>query len=237
MKKILPYTLYFILYTAGGFSQGKDPSFYTHISFTPVYSYYVNNKHHTTNTKPAFSFAFTAREEWRFTRGGALVAGVEYFSHGFSFDSYFFAPNRSFLYDKNFSYHYKVRMKEVDFPLLIRGNFINHTRKSVEGYFEIGASLRYLYSSSMFVIDSTGIPLWDNPTKIEFETPLFARNMSMWMQFNWGLQFYHPDHKAGFFMEMNFRYAPIRFYINESFTPADLYIQSFHIGIGAGFRF
>jgi hypothetical protein len=218
------------------YAQGKGPHFFTHISGTAFYSLYQNNKNHTKATTPLFSGSVCAREEWRFSTSGAVVAGAEFLMHGLKFKSYYFAPGRSFLYNKDFDYRYKLNLYEFDFPLLLRANMVGKKRKPAEGYFEVGAALRYLFSSKIKVNDSTNIVLTEKPAEPEFENPLLSKRMSMFMQLNGGVQFYSDDHYSGLFIEFNFRYAPIRFLVRESFTPTGLYIQSFHAGFGIGYR-
>lgn len=218
-------------------AQGKDPSFFTHLSLNGFYSYYTGNKNHLDKIQPRISYSFCAREEWRFSRSGALVAGAEFFAHGMKFNSYFFSEGHSELYDKKFNYTYKVNLYEFGFPLLLRGNYMGRHRGKSSGYFEVGPSLRWLFSSSIEASDSTGATLYRGRTTPEFEYPLLKKPLTLYMQFNTGINFYNETKWSGMFIELNVRFAPIRFFIKESFTANSLYFQNLHAGLGLGFRF
>ena len=225
-----------ILFCSKIFAQNPNPDFFTHISLTGLYSHYGNNVHHTTKTLGTFAYAVAVREQWLFSQPISLVSGAEFFSHGIKFNSYYFSSGQTEIYNKRFTNKYKVNLYEINVPILLRADLQGKKRGTAVPYFEIGPTLRYLISSNINVTDSVGNERVNKSSTINFEYPLIKKNISMFMQFNTGVNFYSGDALSGFFMELNFRFAPIRFLIDESFTPNSLYINNFHLGLSLGFR-
>jgi hypothetical protein len=219
------------------FAQGKEPYFFSYAGLSGYYSHYSSNKNHLEKTPPLMGYGVSFREELRFSNSAAILIGAEFFSHGVKFNSYYFADGYSALYDKKFDYKYKVRMNELNFPLLFRANYTGRQRGFKVPYFDFGAVVRWLFSSNMQVFSKDGRALHDGKTSPYFEFPVIWKPVNLFMQVNAGVQFYNDKNWSGLFFELNFRYAPVRFFVAEKFTANNLYFQHFHLGITAGARF
>ncbi len=209
---------------------------FTYFSLNGFYTHYISNSKHLTNQKSAIAFSVAAREEFRFSTIFSIVCGPEFFSHGLSYDSYYFKSDEIKLYDNSFSYHYRLRVNELNVPLLIRANYTEAHRERPTAYFEIGPALRWMFSSKLRAEDAGGAILFNGKTKPEFEFPLFNRYLNTFMQVNLGYHIYTKDKLTGFFVELNMRFAPIRFLVKEDFTASSLYFHNFHAGLGVGLR-
>jgi hypothetical protein len=214
----------------------QKEKYLTHISLNGFYSYYKVNTKHLTAHKPSLAFSVAAKEEWRFSTIMSVTGGLEFFSHGVGSQSYYFTPGETNLYNKEFDHTYKLRVYELNVPFLLRGNFTELHRERPTAYFELGPAIRWMLNSNLKVRDAAGNIVSDGKTKTEFEFPLLTRSMNMFLQFSTGYHFYNQDKLTGFFIELNMRFAPIRFLVSESFTANSLYFHNFHAGLGVGVR-
>lgn len=226
----------FLLLVFSSHAQVKD-RLTTYACLGGSYPYYKENKNHLDGLRPGIGYAVSLREELRFESMVAIAGGLEFFSHSLKFNSYYFSQGHSFLYDKKFDYSYKLNIYEISMPLTFRANYMGMHRDKPSAYFEIGPAPRYLLFSRIKVEDKSGIELVRNAANTEFEYPLITRKLSMFLQFNTGLHIYNKDKDLGYFIELNTRFAPIRFLVSESFTASSLYFQNFHFGLCGGISF
>lgn len=217
-------------------AQDGGRKLFTHFNAGTSLGIYFNNKNHTEKNRGMAAGSLGVRQEWRFASGASLLVGAELFTHGVKFNSYYFADSTHFLYDKNFNYKYRIRLKEINVPVLIRANLFGKRRHETFQYFDIGPTVRVVYLSSMMLSDSTGNTVKEQNTVTNFEYYPFSKNLSVFLQLNYGILFGGGDEPGKMFLEFSARYAPVRFQISETFTAKGLYVQSLHLGVCLGIR-
>jgi len=184
VRKILGLLiLIFSLITGRGFSQSKqDKSDYLyHKEFVPSPKVFQEVKKRPCKTSIdaglVFGFAgstgYTANyinglsastgytfgliEEIPFQKRNYVEVGVEILQDGISFNSYYFAPGYSFLYNGEESYFHTISMNEIQVPVLYKFFLGPGDRKYRSIYMTFGAKFRYIsYTNSTVTNDSTG---------------------------------------------------------------------------------
>lgn len=216
----------------------KEKKMYTRVMAGPVLSFYQNNNFHTSSSRARYAFFAGAYEDIRMYKDFSFMPGLEYTLHGLTFNSYYLAPGHQYLYDKHFDYNYRLMLQEARLNLLFKQTIGMETRNVVTGYTSCGYVLRYLLSSKMNVSSNlNGDVLFNGTPNIEFEHPIFKKNISSAVKFAAGGQRnFFKTHRA-FFFECAFVLSLSRFYIHESFTPSSLYINGSFVQIGLGFKF
>jgi hypothetical protein len=238
-KQRLYFSLVALTFCLNIFCQEKEPkNRYTRIVAGPMLSFYQNNQFHTANSRPRYAFFIGIYEDIKMHKNFSFMPGVEYAYHGLTFNSYYLAPGYQFLYDGHFDYNYQLTFQEARLNLLFKQVIGVETRNVVTGYTSCGYILRYLFSSKMVVNSNlTGAELFNGQPHVEFEHPLFQKNMASAVKFVAGVQRnFFKTHRA-FFFECAFTFSLSRFYISENFTPSSLYINGSFLQLGLGFKF
>jgi hypothetical protein len=106
-----------------------------------------------------------------------LHAGFEIMTQGTQFNTYYFIPGYSILYDSNYVYTHRLRTLEVYIPLIARFG----VKKKEENaralfYFLAGWSPKLLLSGRSAVSSAiTGAPIWNGSTNLEYENWVVGR--------------------------------------------------------------
>lgn len=100
-----------------------------------------------------------------------IHAGIEFMSQGAKFNTYYFAPGYSTLFDSSYIYTHKLRTVEMYIPLMIRiGVKNNEENAPALFYFLAGWSPKLLFGGSSSVTErGSGKSVWKGATNIEFE--------------------------------------------------------------------
>jgi hypothetical protein len=202
-----------------------------------VFPDYKNNPEHTIDTKSEFSFNLGLKRTFVFFQSEFDI-GLEYVNQNFSFDSYYFAPGYSVLYDKTFPFEHDVNINEFQVPVLFRQTYGNESRSKVTTYFTVGWILRYFAYSSTSIEDiATGVQVYDGKTNISFEYPLLLAQLGSMIQGGFGMQFNNIQTKKSNFIELNYRLAISRFHYTGYDNSNDLLIRDSNFTFTIGHKF
>lgn len=208
------------------------------ISFGPVFSLYQYPKEMTANPKLRMPFHASFLYEFTISRFSSVVIGPEYFHHGMSFDSYYFAPGHSFLYDGTFDYHHTLTINEIHIPLMYRFCMGRETHRKFTLYTLGGWAYRYLLPSYL-VIDRPGgapPPLYDDYIDLWNEFALFSPQGGSILQAGGGLQRNYLAKGKSTFLELMFRWPISRFIYTGAGINAEMKIRDPNISLSVGFR-
>jgi hypothetical protein len=216
----------------------KERRQYTRISAGPVLSFYLNNKNHTSGSRPRYAFFALASRDIRIYKDFTFMPGLEYAYHGLSFNSYYLAPGYQYLYDGNFDYRYRLDVHEARLNIGVKQVIGIETRNVITGYTACSYVLRYILASKLHVSSNlTGEEVFDDKTKLAFEHDLLRSNMASAVKFIAGAQRNFFKSQRALFFETSFTFSLSRFSIRERFAPSSLNINGSFLQLGLGYKF
>ncbi len=195
------------------------------------------NKNHTTGTHNKPGLFAGLGGDFKIGKTLSFCPMIEIFHSGLTFNSYYFAPNYDFLYDKSFHYNYDLTINETRLNFGIKQNIGLEKKDKITGYYSCAFALRALLSSNLVVTSNlTGAEMYTGNPGITFEHPLLQPTISEAVKFGTGFQVNNfMSHKAWIFgLDI---FCPLsRFYLYQNFTPSSLYINTFYIQLSAGLK-
>jgi Outer membrane protein beta-barrel domain len=160
----------------GVFQEQRRRAFKTSIDaglvfgFTGVSGVYTN---YVSGMSAKVGYTFGLIEEIPVQRRSYIEIGAEIFQDGLSFNSYFFAPGASVVYDGNEIYNHNITMNEVQIPVLYKVPLGPTDRKLRCVYMTVGAKFRYVsYTNS--TVDSSGYLIWAGQKDVSSYYKLFS---------------------------------------------------------------
>jgi hypothetical protein len=212
---------------------------FTRISLAPGYGFYFLRTKHATSPQSRLSFALAAKQEWSVDRAHKTFfsAGLEYFLHGVSYNSYYFTQDTLQIYSGEFDYRYRLFVHELQLPLQMKFCFNSTTNSLFSPYVSIGYHLRYLLSSQLHVDGETSKVKNGFPELI-FRNPFLLSRMNSSPGLCFGIQS-NPawSGSTSFFAELMYRHGFSPYYFNEPYAARSVFINSGHILLNLGIGF
>lgn len=202
-----------------------------------VVPFFNNNPDHTADTKSATSVNIGFKRTFKLFTSG-VETGLEYVNEGLSFNSYYFAPGFSKLYDKTFPFSHEIRINELQLPVVFKQSFGKETKNKATPYFAVGWAWRYLMYCSTSIISTTdGIQVYDGKTDISFEYGFPWKHFGSLLLGGFGLQFNNLQTQSALFFEANYKYGISRFHYAGHINTNNLLIHDSNITINVGYKF
>jgi len=153
-------------------------------------------------------YTFGIVEEIPIQKRSSILVGVEILKDGVSFNSYYFAPGYSFLYDGSEGYSHSVSMNEIQVPILYKFPLGPQDRKLRSIYVTFGAKFRYISYTNTSITDSNGNLVWEGQKDVSslykllspFGSPIFE--VSLGYQRNT-----KKKKKRGWYMNLEYNYG------------------------------
>jgi len=201
-----------------------------------IFPIFTNNPYHTTGTSSSFSFNLGFKRTFIFA-SSKFDIGIEYLNQGLSFQSYYFAPGYSVLYDKSFPFLHDLRIQELQLPVLYRYMFGKETRNKTTPYLTIGWALRFIAYATSTIQSSDGILVFDDQTDLGFENPFITSRLSSMWQASFGLQFNNVKTLKAFYVELGYKLGTSRYHYVGNGTSNDLMIKDSNVTLNFGYKF
>ena len=204
-----------------------------------IISLYQNDARVTANTGPLAGYGFGLKAEIPISKGIKFVPGLELLSQGLSFDSYFFSPGYSVLFDKNFIYNHNIRYYELGLPLLIRVNLTPREDVSYHSfYFSAGMELKYNLSAHSTITNSLdGSLLYDGEISLPYENHIFGKDIGSYIVAGIGYVRNFLPAKNSVFFDFSYRYGVSRYVYTGNQDSNYLLFRNTNLSIGIGLRF
>ncbi|HOZ86142.1 MAG TPA: hypothetical protein PL029_00225 [Bacteroidia bacterium] len=209
------------------------------ISAGPVIGFYSINRNHAKGLFPRPGGMFSYKKEIRFGHDyrTSFLFGFDYFIHGFTFLSYYFTQDTLQLYDKKFNYKYSVLLQEINLPFNVKYSFNRENNSQFTQYFMIGYHLRYLLPADLKVTQNGNTVITDNP-QMKFKNHLISEQINAYLSASFGWQKNNTSSaKAGFFIELNYRYGFSPYYFETKYSARALFVNSSHLSLQLGVKF
>lgn len=243
MLKFFSYRYFLLfLFTAvcftNSYAQDNRPRrIFARAYFGPVVSFYGSNKNHASRVRAGAGFNLGSRVQFVLDKRMSLLIGAEYFFHRLSFSSYYFSPGYDYLYDQDYNYRYTLLLNELHAPILLRFNSQGETKGHRSTYFHFGYVHRYLFQADLEVkSNSTGDVLYGGEPNPKFEYVIGANPHSAFVLFGAGYQLNRDRKTSALFFEINYKHSLSRFFIQQNFTPGNLFIRSYHVVLTIGLK-
>lgn len=200
-------------------------------------AFYSNNPDHTIDTKGKTSFNFGFKRTFNiFTTN--IDVGLEYVNQGFSFNSYYFAPGYSKLYDKTFPFTHNIRMNELQVPILLKQPLGKESKNKVSSYLALGWAWRIImYSRTSIASTNDGIQVYDGLTDINFKYPFPWKHFGSLLQAGLGLQFNNLHTHTALFFETYYKLSISPYIYTGNVNTNNLLIKDSNISINVGYKF
>jgi len=209
-------------------------------SFMSVISFYQPNSDYMGNTKATQGFGLSYKGELNFpeSKRAKLIMGVEYINEGITFDSYYFAPGYSVLYDKSFSFTHKVHLHELYIPILFKQSITSENDHNNSLYFSAGWAFRYMLGSQFKIIDKSDSKMVDKGfSNLTIEHDVLTDNGSAALLGGIGMEHRTPDMRQGWIFEVYYRYNLSRHrYIGNNNTNNILFRNN-NLTVSVGYEF
>ncbi len=223
------------------------------ISAGPVLSFYKNHPQHTVNTQAETGFCASYKMEIAIERKTGLLVGLEYLSHGLTFQGYYSAPGNTYLFDRTFAYTHEIRVQEIQLPIAYKKAFNLEKDNFYTPYFFLGVGARYIIGSYYVITnDSTGDVVYDGKGSMDFEhqaatqivNKLFkgvhqtiTREYNAFFQGGLGTQYNFRNSAKSIFFEITYKYGISRLHYEGYQNSNDLNIKDSHWGFTVGVKF
>ena len=175
-------------------------------SFASVPGIYAN---YVSSVSASTGYTFGIIEEIPVQRRSYIDIGVEILQDGLSFNSYFFAPGASFLYDGVEPYSHNITMNEIQVPILYKFPLGPLDRKYRSIYMTFGAKFRYIsYTNSAVTNDSSGYLIYEGQKDVTTLYKIFSPFGSSIFEVSLGYQRNNMKKiKRGWYMNLEYDYG------------------------------
>lgn len=170
---------------------------------TGIYTNYINNL----SAKMGYTFGLV--EEIPVQNRSYVDIGVEILQDGVSFNSYFFSPDASTVYNGVEPYTHNITINEIQVPVLFKFPLGPTDRKLRSIYMTAGVKFRYVsYTNSTVTNDSTGYLTWEGQKDITFLNKIFSPFGSPIAELSIGYQRNtRKKKKRGWYMNLEYNYG------------------------------
>jgi hypothetical protein len=172
-------------------------------SVAGIYTNYVNGL----SAKTGYTFGLI--EEIPFQRRSYLDVGIEILQSGLSFNSYFFSPDASTIYNGVEPYTHSITMNEIQVPVLFKFPLCPPDRKLRSIYMTVGVKFRYIsFTNSTVTNDSTGFLTWEGNKDVASLYSIFSPFGSSVAELSIGYQRNALKKKRrGWYMNLEYNYG------------------------------
>lgn len=227
----------FYLFNLFSFSQENKQKIRMRIYAGPLVNRYSNHPYYTNNTRALYAFSIGTKAEIKFIGNSSILSGIEYVNHGVRFNSYYFAPGHSKIFDKNLAYSHRFRIHEAQMPFIFKNSLTDESKVSLSPYLLGGFGFRYIFLSTTNIsYDKTGQVLYEGKSKTEFEHHLITPHLNAILLGGIGLQKNIRTSGSGLFAEMIFKYMISRFVYTGNGSSNNHPIKDISFFISMGYK-
>ena len=170
--------------------------------------FYNTDPHYTSNTTGNGGYDFGLKLEIPALRNSSILVGAEFIKHSFTFNSYYFAPGYSFLYDGNLIYNHAISYDEVQIPIEYKFPFKNEIKNIKTFYGVLGWIYRIsAYNNVLVTNTQKGSFVWEGQDDISPVYPFLFSQGSTALEL--GIGFQHNTLRSGnaWFIEIDYKYG------------------------------
>ena len=206
----------------------------------PILSLYVPNKDYMGSTQPTQGLGASIRAEFKLTPNATMkiLFGLDYLNEGMKFDTYYFSPGYSVLYDKNFNFTHKLHISELYMPILFKQSFSDEDKLPNSFYISGGWAFRYLIGTNYKITSKAdGSVVGQGFSTMTVEHHFMTDYSGSALLAGFGYEHKLPGMKRCVFFEGFFHYNLSRIlYIGNNYTNKVLF-KNHSLTISVGYEF
>ena len=187
----------------------------TRIEAGLVFGMLENDKHYTNTSQVKSGYTLGVKEEIPVLRKSAFMLGFDFYKQTLSFNSYFFAPGQSFLYDPTLEiYNHTLSIDEVHIPVEFKFSFKPESKNKRTYYGMFGWVYRLLlYDNALVINTQTGRFIYEGQNNLNYTYSLFANTGSSIIELGLGHQRNGLKNGNAFYWEIDYKYgiSPIHY--------------------------
>lgn len=178
------------------------------LDFGLTSQFLTNDPHYTSGIKGDGAYTLGVRLSIPIQHNADIVTGIDFLHENFDFNSYFFYPGYSFLYNGDLNYNHLILMDEFQIPVLYKINFGSESRNAKNLYMTLGWIFRYIdYNNATVSEISNGGFVWEGQNDIKFALPFLTQYSSGAIEASLGYQHNTLRNGNGWFFEIEYRYG------------------------------
>ncbi len=233
----------FVLLSSTSFAQFDKPGVLHKIKYQlsvlGVVSAYINDYRVTTNTSSGPGIGANFKAEIPLVKGIKFMPGIEALAQGVSFDSYYFSPGYSQVFDGNYSYHHEIRTSELGLPLLFKINMLLKEEVLANNiYFTVGWEPKYnLNAHTTITKDADGSLLYDGKIDLPYENYFISSEIGNYVVGGIGYNHNFLPGKHSVVFDLTYRYGLSRYVYTGYDNSNYILFKNTNISISIGYRF
>jgi hypothetical protein len=179
------------------------------INVGPVFQFISTDPHYTNSTTGSGAYTMGFTIEFPILKTASILVGMDFMKESFTFNSYFFAPGYSFLYDGSENYNHAIDIDELQFPIEYKFCFPSEIRNARTFYATFGWVFRYfVYDNALVTNLSNGAFVWEGQKNITAEYNSFTPRGCGVIEASLGYQRNYLRTGNAFFFEVQYKLCP-----------------------------
>ncbi|HEU4716231.1 MAG TPA: hypothetical protein VFU15_00270 [Bacteroidia bacterium] len=246
MKKTL--ALFFLLLITQRFFAAPPPSlpmaggpkFGFSYAGSGVVSFFSVDTRHSDKAVPRAGFGAMFRIHFYPSANAHIQIGLQVMSQSCAFNSYYFAPGYSVLYDKTFGYTHTFRTLELWVPVMARIGLTPGEASARTIFYLLGgySPKLYLGTTADIVQNATGKEVWGGTKDLQYEHQFLGANTGNELMGGFGFDKRFGFNEKFLSFETIFSYTLSRFIYDLGRTGDNpLYIRNMSLQLQIGYRF
>lgn len=180
-----------------------------------VFGLLKNDPHYTNSSKAKGGYTLGIKEEIPVLHTASIMIGIDFFKQGVSFNSYYFAPGYSVIYNPNEEiYHHDISINEIHIPVEYKFPFKPETKNVRTFYGMFGWAYRLmLYDNALVTNTQTGKFVFEGQNDLTYNYSLFTSTGSSIIELGLGYQRNGLRNGNAFYWELDYNYgiSPINY--------------------------
>lgn len=215
------------------------PSYGYSVAASGVVSIFKTDLRHSEKANPRPGMGGIFRLNFYATNNVHIQLGLEVMSQACSFNTYYFAPGHSVLYDRSFGYTHTLRTFELYIPLMARIGLTPYDANARKTFYVIGGYSPKLFLGSLanVVRNSDGMGVWGGSTELDYDIWFINEQAGNVMIAGMGLDQRMGVSERFISYECIFRYNLSRFIYRGNVDTNELLIKNMCISLQIGYRF
>ena len=218
----------------------KYASIHWRCSLLPVVSLYNTNPNLMSATQATAGLGLSARAEFKINPKSTmkLLFGADYLNEGMKFDSYYFAPGYSVLFDRNFNFTHHLHISEFYIPILFKQSFTDEDKKVNSAYISGGWAFRYLMGANYKITEKdNGATVAKGFSGMYVEHKFLTDNSGSALMIGTGMEHKLPGMQRSVFFEIYFHYNLSRIHYSGDNNSNDILFKNNSLTISVGYEF
>jgi hypothetical protein len=200
------------------FHQLNPRKWYTRFDLGWAFQILNTDANYTSSVSAPAALTLGVMEEIPLLKHSHLLVGLEWVKENITFDSYYFAPGLSPVFNGQFNYQHDISMDELQFPLEYKFPFTYNPMKVKSFYATFGVIYRLLIDRTATIYNANnGDFIFEGENDITYRYHIFGNTGSEILELGLGYQHNSVKTGRGYFLELQYKYgvSPFNYTVNN----------------------